>query len=176
MLTDIPQPVLHEVDRPEQLNTSVKDWYNLVMKGIKSGDPTDIRPFTLEELASLGNAWVDVRDLAEEHVAALEKPAAGGERILLATGEFKYQDWSTFIFYCYVSNTNAAALVVNAANEVGKSIYPDLPKGNTSYKKSDAVHLVSYDTEKKDRILQIKARTMEETTKDTLEDFKKRGW
>lgn len=36
--------------------------------------------------------------------------------------------------------------------------------------------MVVYDTEKRDNILQIKVRTMEETTKDALEDFKRRGW
>lgn len=103
MLTEISQPVLHEVSGPEKLNTSVKDWYNLVMKGIKSGDPTDVRPFKPEELASLGNAWVDVRDLAEAHVAALEKPEASGQRILLSTGEFKYQDWSECTFMALIN-------------------------------------------------------------------------
>jgi len=53
------------------------DWYNIVLKGSK----------TNEELATIGNAWVDVRDLALAHVVALEKEGAGGQRLLMAAGE-----------------------------------------------------------------------------------------
>lgn len=63
------------------------DWYNLVMKGIRSADPKNMRPWTPEELISLGQAWVDVRDLSEAHAVALEKQEAGGQRILVATGK-----------------------------------------------------------------------------------------
>lgn len=38
-----------------------------------------------ELLAS--NSWADVRDVALGHVLALERPAAGGERIVVAGGE-----------------------------------------------------------------------------------------
>jgi hypothetical protein len=34
-----------------------------------------------------GHIWVDVRDAALAHVLALEKKEAGGERILLSSGE-----------------------------------------------------------------------------------------
>jgi hypothetical protein len=62
------------------------------------------------------------------------------------------------------------------ANEVGKSIYPDLPRGNTEYDATQVVHMASLDTTKMDNILGIKIKTMAETTKDVLEDFKNRGW
>jgi nucleoside-diphosphate-sugar epimerase len=41
---------------------------------------------TNEFLASVGTAWIDVRDLAEAHVISLEKEAAGGERIIVSAG------------------------------------------------------------------------------------------
>ena len=38
-------------------------------------------------------SWVDVRDLALAHVLALEKPEAGGERIIISSGSWRWQDW-----------------------------------------------------------------------------------
>jgi len=40
-----------------------------------------------EEVAASNRSWVDVRDIAEAHVVALEKPEAGGERILFSAGK-----------------------------------------------------------------------------------------
>jgi len=141
-------PILQEVNSPAELNTSMFDWYQLVVKGSK----------TNEELVESGGSWVDVRDLALAHALALEKEEAGGERIIMVTGPYKFQDW------------------LDAANEVGKSIYPDLPKGNPKYDASKAAHFSKFDSTKKDKIFGFKARTIAETTKDCLEDFKKRGW
>ena len=46
-------------------------------------------PKTKEDLAeSDSNSWVDVRDTALGHVLALEKEAAGGQRIITASGAF----------------------------------------------------------------------------------------
>lgn len=40
-----------------------------------------------EFLANTGTCWVDVRDVAEAHALALEKEAAGGERIIISKGK-----------------------------------------------------------------------------------------
>ena len=37
--------------------------------------------------------WIDVRDLAEAHVLAIKKQEAGGERIIVSAGPFKWQDF-----------------------------------------------------------------------------------
>ena len=55
-------------------------------------------------------------------------------------------------------------------------MYPKLPAGNTSYDPSKAVHMLSYDTSKQRKLFGIKFYTVEESTKDTLDDFKARGW
>jgi nucleoside-diphosphate-sugar epimerase len=56
--------------------------------------PTDLcRLKDNETLASLGGAWIDVRDLGLAHRLALEKDAAGGERLIISAGSFKWQDW-----------------------------------------------------------------------------------
>ena len=47
---------------------------------------TATNPKPKDELLA-SNSWVDVRDVALGHVLALERPAAGGERIVVAGGE-----------------------------------------------------------------------------------------
>ena len=51
-----------------------------------------------------------------------------------------------------------------------------LPAGNTSYDPTKAVHLLRYDNRKGIATLGIKYRSIEEVTRDSLEDFKARGW
>ena len=58
------------------MNTSLQLWYDKVVAD---------SPKTKEALSE-SNSWVDVRDTALGHVLALEKDAAGGERIITATG------------------------------------------------------------------------------------------
>ncbi|TFK81177.1 NAD(P)-binding protein [Polyporus arcularius HHB13444] len=137
-------PVLHEVDKPENLNESSRLWWDAVVAGKLSN----------EELATNGSAWVDVRDLAAAHVLATTTPEAGGERVIISPGAFKYQDF------------------VNIAHR----LYPKLPAGNTSYDPAKAVHMIQYDTSKERKLFGIKYHTAEEMTRDTLEDFIKRGW
>ena len=61
---------------------------------------------------------------------------------------------------------------VNAAH----SIDPKLPAGNTQYDPSKAVHFIRYDVTKADRIFGLKYITIEQATKDILDDFKAKGW
>lgn len=48
-------------------------------------------PKTREQLSD-PNVWIDVRDLAEAHVLALEKEKAGGERFVIGAGSYIWQD------------------------------------------------------------------------------------
>lgn len=50
---------------------------------------------SLAELEGVQGSWVDVRDIADGHVRALEVPAAGGQRFILNGGFFIWQDWCT---------------------------------------------------------------------------------
>ncbi|KAI0746583.1 NAD(P)-binding protein [Daedaleopsis nitida] len=137
-------PFLHEVDKPENLNESARDWYDTVVKSTKDH----------KTLADWGASWVDVRDLGLAHTLAVTKQEASGERIITSAGTFKYQDF------------------LNVAHK----LYPQLPAGNTSYDSAKAVHYFKYAPEKEQKLLGIKFRSIEEMTKDTLEDFKARGW
>ena len=38
--------------------------------------------------------WVDVRDIALAHALAIQKEAAGGERIIVSGGPYKFPEWS----------------------------------------------------------------------------------
>ena len=69
--------MIHAVEKLEDLNTSAFRWYEVLFKNSK----------TDEKLVTSADSWVDVRDVAEAHVVALEKPEAGGERILFSAGK-----------------------------------------------------------------------------------------
>jgi nucleoside-diphosphate-sugar epimerase len=69
------KPTIQEVTTPSTLNFSSLEFYNTVIA-------------RTESMKKLGNAWIDVRDLAEAHVRGLEREEAGGERIIVSAGEF----------------------------------------------------------------------------------------
>ena len=71
------QPPIQELSSPKQLNTSLLDYYNIVIKADIDAD----------SLIKGGSSWVDVRDLSLAHVLALEKAAAGSERIIVCAGK-----------------------------------------------------------------------------------------
>jgi hypothetical protein len=70
------QPAIHPITSPSSLNTTLQMWYEKVIAD---------SPQTKEALSE-SNSWVDVRDTALGHVLALEKDAAGGQRILTSSG------------------------------------------------------------------------------------------
>jgi nucleoside-diphosphate-sugar epimerase len=69
------KPTIQEVTTPSTLNFSSLEFYNTIIA-------------RAESMKKLGNAWIDVRDLAEAHVRGLEREEAGGERIIVSAGEF----------------------------------------------------------------------------------------
>ena len=84
------QPGIHQIESLSSLNTSLQIWYEKVVAD---------SPKTKEDLSD-SNSWVDVRDAALGHVLALEKDAAGGQRIITASGacpSFQF-DLSSVIF------------------------------------------------------------------------------
>ncbi|KDQ65079.1 hypothetical protein JAAARDRAFT_247410 [Jaapia argillacea MUCL 33604] len=144
-------PVIHDVPTAPQLNTSALEFYNTIVKGSKDA----------KQLSSMGNSWIDVRDLALAHALAIQKEAAGGNRFIVSGGPFKWQDF------------------VDAANSITPAIYTDLPKGNPGSGSAapDTVHLINYDVSKARRVLGLdKYITQEECTRACLEDFKSRGF
>ncbi|KAH9487433.1 Putative uncharacterized oxidoreductase [Psilocybe cubensis] len=144
-----PFPPIHKVDSPSALNTSLQAWYNHVVDGTKS---------TREALAD-STSWVDVRDTALGHVLALEVAEAGGERIITTEGAYIWQEW------------------LEVANSISPSPFPrKLATGFPDILEGERIYRISYDKTKEAKILGIKFHTKLESTKDTLEDFAKRGW
>ncbi|GJE86762.1 NAD dependent epimerase/dehydratase family protein [Phanerochaete sordida] len=137
-------PFLHEVKNPESLNTSALEFFNSVVKGDK----------TKEQLTTISGAWVDVRDVATAHVRALQKEAAGGERIITSAGSWVWQD--------FVS--------------VGHKLDASLPAGDESYDPSKARYMAFFDNSKSKRVLDLEYHTLEECTEDSLAQFKQLGW
>ncbi|KAI0827004.1 NAD-P-binding protein [Trametes gibbosa] len=144
-------PFLHEVAKPEDLNQSAHDWYFNVVKCALDDEARANVGYVAVQTAG---SFVDVRDIAQAHVLALLKPDAAGSRLIISSDAYKWQDW------------------VNAAHK----IEPSLPAGNTSYDRSKAIFPSTYDHSRAITTLGLKFRTIAETTKDTLEDFKARGW
>ncbi|KAJ7596322.1 D-lactaldehyde dehydrogenase [Mycena floridula] len=142
-------PFIHEVSEPSALNLSTNLWYNTIVLGNCSD----------EQLMYNGICWIDVRDLALAHVLALEKPDAGGERFIMATGVSSWQDW------------------FDTANSISPSPIPShsIKKGNPGSSANTMPH-IDYDMSKAPRILGFKGRSMQETIHDTLADFERRGW
>ncbi|KZT02608.1 NAD(P)-binding protein [Laetiporus sulphureus 93-53] len=137
-------PATQEVGAPEALNESMLDWFHSVFKGSRDA----------KQLSAVGSSWIDVRDLADAHLLALQKEEAGGERIIISEGVFKWQDF------------------VNAARKYGAKI----PEGDTSYDIKTATHDIMYDTSKAARLLGLKYHSIEQSTKDIMDDFKARHW
>ena len=111
---------------------------------------------------------------------SITKEEASGNRIIINAGAFKWQDFGESSMFSNCRGRSEKdmhahygwGLTVNAAHKY----YPSLPAGNTEYDPAKATHLVQYAQEKQERLLGIKFKTLEETTKDSLDDFKARGW
>ncbi|KAI1787249.1 D-lactaldehyde dehydrogenase [Ganoderma leucocontextum] len=108
-------------------------------------------------LFKIGHNFVDVRDLAEGHLKALEIEEAGDQRFILTS------QWLTWQEY----------LTVNTAREL--NYFPKLDKGDPH--RCDGVPPARIcSNEKAKRVLGIPFRKMSETLKDILDDYRARGW
>ncbi|CAK5277838.1 unnamed protein product [Mycena citricolor] len=135
-------PDIQGVKSPADLNTSSKSMYN----GLTN------------PAALVGGApYVDVRDIARAHVLALEREAAGGERIIVCAD--KNYTWQDII-----------DALPPAAAASGK-----YQKGNPGTGK-DVVQNTLHDNAKSVRILGMKYHTLEEMTAATVEQWSGRGW
>ncbi|KAJ3559469.1 hypothetical protein NP233_g11254 [Leucocoprinus birnbaumii] len=135
---------------PSDLNASFKWLYETTVNTLAQ----------TQEFLVNSSVWVDVRDAARGHMLALQKEDAGGERIIVSTGPFVWQD------------------LADAASTLNPWPLPNhpAPKGNPELKRT---YFTYFMTEKRERILgmvQSEMKTMEESVKDALEDFAQRGW
>jgi len=139
---------LHEVDKPENLNTSSLRWFNIFFKPI----------FTEQELL-FGASWVDVRDVAEAHVVALEKEDAADQRIIVSASAVPSQEF------------------IEAAKKAAVSLgIEGVQMGIQNYDPASAKTFIRFNNAKRERILGIKITSLDDSVRDTIADFKERGW
>ena len=139
---------MNQVDKLEHLNTSSEVWFNLFFKP----DPPQKNLYHAP-------GWVDVRDVAAAHAAALEREEAANERIIIAGESVPYQEY------------------IEAAKRVAGSLgIKGVRTGIPDYDRSKANSFVLFKPEKRERILGIKITSLDDSVRDALADYKARGW
>lgn len=139
-------PAVHESPSLETFGSTQANWYKQVVKGATGGE--------IGKLTKFGFWAVDVRDLARAFVLGLQKEEAGGERFVITGFPATWQDF------------------INSARRYSDTI----PLGNESYNPEDVYYPNIYVVEKSIRLLGIRYRTLDELTRDSVKDFKARGW
>ncbi|EED23494.1 cinnamoyl-CoA reductase, putative [Talaromyces stipitatus ATCC 10500] len=133
-------PVVHHVKDVDSLNTSSADIYRLI-----NGSETEVP-------VNAFWAFVDVRDVAAAHVLAFEKPEAAGQRYLLYTSPYSYQQFCDII------------------REKFPQLRETTPMGTPG---APIPPVYTLDTSKAVQQLGMKFRPLEETIVDTVESFLK---
>ena len=60
--------------------------------------------------------------------------------------------------------------------EAASKFYPKVSPRDETYDPKKATHVIKYDTSKAAKLLGLKYHSIEENTKDVVEDFKARAW
>ena len=139
-------PVVHYLNSLDAVNTS-----NQRIRDIMTGSMK-------EKISPSGvYLWVDVRDIADAHVLAMEKPAAAGKRFFVTAG--------------YYSNKEIADIVAKDFPELKSKI----PTGDAlkpgDYPENGVESLYKYDNSRVKEVLGVKFRTLEESIVDTVKSL-----
>ncbi|KAF2205997.1 NADPH-dependent methylglyoxal reductase-like protein GRE2 [Delitschia confertaspora ATCC 74209] len=141
-------PIIHNLESLENMNTS-----NQRILSAAQGKWKD-------EIPNTGvHFWVDVRDVAEAHVAAMEKPEAAGKRFFTVAG--------------YFSNKEIAQIVKKHFPQ-----YKDLPSDSTpggDYPEGGKDAMYKFDNSRSREILGVKYRNFEDSVVDSIKSFQKVG-
>ncbi|KAF2738164.1 NAD(P)-binding protein [Polyplosphaeria fusca] len=141
-------PIIHNLDTLENINTS-----NQRLVFAAQGKFKDEIPPTGVHL------WVDVRDVAEAHVAAFEKPEAANKRFFTLTGFFSNKE------LCQI---------------IGKNFpqYKDLPTDETpggDYPEGGKEGIYKFSNKRSVDVLGLKYRGLEECVVDAVKSFQEVG-
>jgi len=143
-------PIIHEVAAVESINTSVAALHGIfTSKGEKTGADAG---------AASGN-WVDVRNVAQVHVEALAREAAGGQRFIASAGPYSWQ-----MLYDAVQGLKDTKGLDVAS----------LPKGTPGSDKE--TKYVTHSGKKAEQELGITFTSLGETVRDTLLSLKGYGF
>jgi len=142
-------PIVHALDSLENINTSNQRILNTALGKFK------------DEIPPSGvHLWVDVRDVAEAHVAAFEKPDAANKRFFITAG--------------YFSNKEITQIIRKNFPD-----FKDLPKDSTpggDYPEGTPDKgLYGYSNKRSIDVLGIKYKTLEESIVDSVKSFQKKG-
>lgn len=129
-------PVVHYLNSLDEVNTSNERLRNLIQGKFKDGLPP-----------TGTYLWVDVRDVARAHVAAIEVPRAGGNRFFVTAGHFANADLVEIIKKRFP----------NLADKLPAQITTDLP-----------ADVYGYDNSRSKDILGLQYRTLEDSVVDTV--------
>ncbi|WWD19049.1 hypothetical protein CI109_103507 [Kwoniella shandongensis] len=136
--------VIHQVDDPSKLNTSVAGFWAWATGQKKEDDLP----------APQGN-WVNVKDVALGHVRALTVPEAAGQRFIVGAGAFAGQDYVDILHKRFPELKNIP---------VGK------PGTHDEIVKNSNI----FDGQKATKVLGIKYETLEDTVVEMAESLRKK--
>lgn len=139
-------PIVHYLNSLDGLNTS-----NQRVRDLIQGKSKDQIPETGTFL------WVDVRDLAECHVAAIEKEGAANKRFFITAGYFSNKEISQVIEKHYAQYKDA------------------LPTSSTPGGDYPADGVYKFDNKRTIDVLGIKFRSLEESISDTVKSLQAVG-
>jgi nucleoside-diphosphate-sugar epimerase len=142
-------PIIHALDSLDNMNTS-----NQRILAAAQGKYKDEIPI------SGVHFWVDVRDVAEAHVAAMEKPEAANKRFFVTAG--------------YFSNKEMCQIIKKNFPEF-KGLPSDTTPGGDYPEGSPDKGLYKFDNKRSIDILGLKYITFEQSIVDTVKSFQKKG-
>ncbi|KAK2459311.1 hypothetical protein APHAL10511_008666 [Amanita phalloides] len=148
-------PYIGEARNPGEVNYTTKVFYDYTVDFNSLGQPNEV-------LASQASTWVHVRDISLSLVKSLSVAEVAGERIIIFSGEFTWQDWTD------VANSLSPSPIPSHAPGAAKA----LPRGNPGT--GQAVKRETVEGTKEQKILGLKYRTMEECARDMLADLERR--
>ncbi|GAP83645.2 putative NAD dependent epimerase dehydratase [Rosellinia necatrix] len=135
-------PVVHHLSSLADINTSNGNMVALIVGRWKAEiPPTGV------------HLWVDVRDVAKAHVAAMERPAAGGSRFFVTTG--------------YFANKEIVPIVRNAFPQLADKLPEDGVQGG-DYPGGSVENVYGYDNSKATTVLGIDWIPLEKSVTDTI--------
>jgi len=142
-------PIVHYLNSLSSLNTSNQRIANLMTGKCKSEIP-DTGTFI----------WVDVRDIADGHVRAMEKPGAGNKRFFITAGYFSNKE------ICEIIRKNFPEYADKLpAPDVKGGDYPDGTKDS----------LYKYNNSRTKEVLGIEFMSLEKSIVDTVNSLKDVG-
>lgn len=142
-------PVVHPLDSLENMNTSNQRILSAAQGKFKDEIPPSGVHF-----------WVDVRDVAEAHVAAFEKPAAANKRFFTTAG--------------YYSNKELCQIIKRNFPDF-KNLPTDSTPGGDYPEGTPEKGLYSYNNKRSIDVLGLKYKTFEQSIVDTVKSFQKKG-